>query len=340
MDPLINLVKQIADEKASNEILTAESQVGERLRFFSQKRGPKIGMHTELGPNAKQFVENAHQLYTEGILKPPFDGDKPIQIKEILNSMDKDLTGDPNSSHPEEREKAEQWKNLWLELQKEHNMSDAQVKAAQDEVLTAYRFKAISISSPAKPWNNPTTERELMPTDKESILIQGYLQDFNMYIRSSQSVDEITNKTNKKYINKFFSDFDSSIFDDKKITLQRVNDLFKNSKELKLLGSNMTKELGSYNGENKNRFNEQKSYLENHSRAYRKFANVKMPYLGQHRQVKTRTEPTRATQTVGKPRQHAKGILTKFFTEKVRGKNIEKARTPENVKPNKRQKPK
>ena len=47
-----------------------------------------------------------------------------------------------------------------------------------------------------------------------------------------------------------------------------------------------------------------------------------------------------ATQTVGKPRQHAKGILTKFFTEKVRGKNIEKARTPENVKPNKRQKPK
>jgi|GEM_PF-3623836 len=173
---LITKMQEIVDYNKAAGILTKGDQAGERVRFFS-KNGPKIDRISELGEGANQFIYSANRHYLSGIFKPPHTPQNVEQIYKLLDELNKDLQGSSTGTDAEQL-RHQQWQAFWnLQLQ-DHPGLTANLLTVQQEILAAYRFKAINYCA-FKP--------HVRSTQQDEIRIQDFLLEVSNRMRSGLS---------------------------------------------------------------------------------------------------------------------------------------------------------
>lgn len=199
---LIAKMQEIIDAHKAAGILTEATQAGERLRFFS-KNGPKLAKISELGFEANQFIHDATRHFASGILSPPLTKDKTAEIYTLYAKIDKDLIGDPNGNAAQKTQHQE-WQAFWQKQQQDYPALTAQLAIVQQEILAAYRFKVISLTT-FKPNGAKSTQQDEARVEK-------FLQEINKQMRSNMSfadayvtndlVPNMLDKTRKASISK------------------------------------------------------------------------------------------------------------------------------------------
>lgn len=199
--PLIAKMQEIVDAHKAAGILTEASQAGERVRFFS-KNGPKLAKISELGAGANQFIHDAIRYFANGTLSPPFSKDNISDIYKLYANIDKDLMGDPNGTDAQKAQHQE-WQTFWQKQQQDYPALNAQLTTVQQEILAAYRFKTLSLTT-FKPNGAKSTQQD-------EVRAQDFLQEINKKMRSQLSPADAYVDLLENFSKRFAHDLDSMV---------------------------------------------------------------------------------------------------------------------------------
>ncbi|MCS5710936.1 hypothetical protein [Candidatus Berkiella aquae] len=192
--PLIEKMQEIVDHNIKDNILISPAQAGERVRFFSKNSGPKIARIAELSGEANQFIHDANRLFTNGTLSPPYSVANVQNVYDLFARLNKDLQGDPNGTAAQKAQHQE-WNAFWAKQLKDYPALKDDLATVQQEILAAYRFKTLSLST-FKPFGAQSTQQD-------EARIQDFLQEINKKARAGLTPDatvaEITAKLNQKF---------------------------------------------------------------------------------------------------------------------------------------------